>query len=89
MENKIKTYQDWQSNFDGDLSQYLGQIPCEIDEILYLYLAEVTAPTYSSENFIQTGEASFSNKFGALFYHTCSSFGDKYFYLGVLPEFQD
>lgn len=88
MEKTIKTYQDWQSNFNGSLGKYLGQEPCEIDEELYLYLAEVVPPTYSSENFIQTGEASFS-QFGTLFYHTCSSFGEKCFYLGVLPEFKD
>jgi len=88
MEKKIKTYQDWQSNFDGDLGQYLGKEPCEIDEELYLYLAEVTPATYSSQDFIQTGEASFS-KYGTLFYATCSCVGNKHFYLGDLPEFQD
>lgn len=83
----IKTYKAWQKS-NVNLSEYLGQEPCEIDEELYLYLAEVTAATYSSPDFIQTGEASFS-KNGTLHYSTCSFIGDKHFYLGDLPEFQD
>lgn len=87
MENKIKTYQDWQNNSTGDLRQYLGQKPCEIDEELFFYLAEVVPPQYSGGDFLQTGESSFE-EYGVDYYSTCSNFDGKYYFLGVLPEFK-
>ncbi|PWN62284.1 hypothetical protein [Chryseobacterium oncorhynchi] len=83
----IKTYQDWQNNFKGDLDQYLGKSPCEIDEEMFLYLAEVTPCQYSGNFFIQTGEASCKID-DVLHYSSCSSFNDKFYFLGILPEFK-
>ncbi len=65
----IKTYQDWQSNFEGNLDKYLGISPCEIDEEMFLYLAEVTACQYSGNGFIQTGEASYEIDDVLHYYH--------------------
>lgn len=82
-----KTYKKWEKSNSKDLDEYLGNIPCEIDEELFLYLAEITASQYSSENFIQTGEATFE-KDDVYHYSTCSHFNDKFYYLGILPEFK-
>jgi hypothetical protein len=80
----MKTYKKWiKSNLD--LNEYLTE-PCEIDEELYLYLAEVVSPQYSDGKLIQTGEAEYTED-SVLFYMSASHIGDKYFYLGILPEF--
>lgn len=46
--SNMKTFKYWDINFDGTLDKYLGNTPCEIDEELFLYFAEVTACQYSS-----------------------------------------
>lgn len=85
----MKTYKKWQKS-DSDLSKYLGE-PCQIDEELFLYIAETTVPQYDDNDLTQMGEAMYSrrNYYGekVLFYITASVVNEKYYYIGILPEF--
>jgi len=81
-----KTLKGWEKS-GVNLDEYIGKTPCEVDEALFLYYAEVVSPQYDSGNFVQTGEASFDVD-GVLHYSSLSSFDGKYFYLGILPKFK-
>lgn len=82
---KIKTYKGWDKS-GLDLDEYLTE-PCEIDEELLNYIGECVAPTYVSPEFTQGGDPCKTEN-GVEFFATCSIVGDKYFYLGILPEFK-
>lgn len=80
-----KTKRQWEKS-NVDLDKFLTE-PCEIDEALFVYLAEIVSPQYSSECIIQLGEAEYEKQ-GVLFYMSASSMNKKHFYLGILPKFQ-
>lgn len=85
----MKTFDEW-SGSGKRLGQFLHE-PCEIDEALAMYIGEIVAPAYVSPEFIQGGDAvrSIEGEDGDVFiYATVSMIGDKYFYLGELPEFK-
>ncbi len=81
----IKTMDQWEKS-GLNLDDFL-QMGDEIDEDLSNYLGEVVAPQYCSHEFTQTGEAS-KTEDGVMFYSTVGRRDDRYFYLGVLPEFK-
>lgn len=84
----MKTLAEWEAS-DLDLDLYLTE-PCEIDEDLASYIGEVVAPVYVSPEFIQGGDpiSEIPGSDGVLTYDTVSMIGDRYFYLGQLPEFK-
>lgn len=86
-----KTYKKWEKS-DVNLDVYLGKEPCEIDETLFLYVAEIVPPEYSSEELLQEGEAT-KKVDDVLHYGTYASYRQednsfKYYYLGILPKFK-
>lgn len=85
LENKVlKTLEEWEES-GLSLSDYLT--PCdEIDEDLYQYAEDSTQPEYLSNDLLQTGEAMFE-RHGLFFYDSFRVVGERYFYLGALPEF--
>lgn len=82
---KIKTLKNWEKS-DQTLDQYIKPLD-QIDEELYLYLGEIVPPQYSSERFVQLGEAEYELH-DILHYMTATEINGQYFYLGVLPEFK-
>lgn len=85
MSRQIKTYKKWEKS-NKNLDEYLQPLD-QIDEELYNYLGEIVPAQYSSENFVQNGEAEFE-RYETLHYMTGYHKNGKYFYLGVLPEFK-
>lgn len=80
----MKTKKEW--NKSGlDLTEYLDE-PCEINEELFNYILECTAPQYLDYGLGQTGEAE-KHEDGVGYYMTVSFVNNKHFYLGILPEF--
>lgn len=85
---KKKTLKEWNKS-NLDLAEYLGNTPCEIDQHLDYYIGECTAPKYLSYRFTQGGNAEdHESESDVGYYHTTSRFNNKYYYLGVLPEFK-
>lgn len=80
-----KTLKKWNKSGLG-LSDYL-QPGDEINEALFLHMGGVVSPQYCSRTFTQMGEASREEN-GVLFYMSSQVVGDKYLYLGILPEFK-
>lgn len=83
----MKTYKQWQKS-SLDLDQFL-EYPCEIDEKLYMYIAEIVAPNYCNGGIFQCGEPMYSDENGIGWYDTVSDVKGKYFYLGILPDFNN
>lgn len=83
----MKTYKKWEKADDAWLHWYLWNQPCEIDEELYNYIGWVTAPQYCFLGLIQGGDAVRSEDW-VLFFDTITYIDNKYFYLWILPEFQ-
>lgn len=85
----MKTLKAWEKS-GLNITDYLTE-PCRINEELYYYIAESTSPSYSNSNVVQSGEAERSegdwNEL-TLWYMTVSQIDGKFFYLGVLPEFE-
>lgn len=91
----MKTKEDW--NGSGlQLSEYMPE-PCEIDEELYMYIGEVVAPHYLGTDdlrgLMQGGDPEgkvegYYIEDDIFTYMTVSEVNDKYFYLGILPEFK-
>lgn len=84
---KKKTLKGWNKS-NLNLDEYLTE-PCEIDE--ELYLGKYVPPQYWGYIFTQCGEVqkhqySEGNKLIAYFM-SASKVKNKYFYLGILPEF--
>lgn len=86
--NPKQTFQEWENSL-LDLDEFL-QAPCEIDEKLANYIGEVIAPAYLYKNLTQGGDAIRSDELGVLYYMTVSRNKEtnKFYYLGVLPEFK-
>ena len=82
----MKTLKGWQKS-NVDLGEYLGNAPCRINEGLYNYIAECVPVTYCSEGFMQGGDCEFIED-GVEFYMTGRYVDDKFYYLGILPAFQ-
>jgi hypothetical protein len=85
----MKTRKGW-SESRLTLDKYMPY-PCEIDEEMYNYIGEVVAPNDTYHNdIVQCGEAYAQTKdYGAFTYATAIRIGDKYFYIGELPEFKN
>ena len=81
----MKTLKDWE-NSKLDLDDYLKE-PTEINEELANYISGCIAPVYSSNEFTQGGDPR-KEEHDILFYQTFMYLNGKYFYLGILPEFQ-
>lgn len=81
----MKTLKKWEKT-DIDLGEYLGA-PCEIDEGLFLYIAECVPAKYCDPKHMQGGDCEYIED-DIEYYMTCSIVGDKFYYLGVLPEFK-
>ena len=85
-----KTFKGWEKS-NVDLDKYLTE-PCEIDEELSLYIGECVPPIYLDRTLTQGGDpekhedSEDGEPIG--FYMTTSVVNDKYFYLGILPEFK-
>ena len=80
----MKTKDAWDAA-DVPLSEFLA--PCdEVDEDLYDYMAGVVYPQYLTRELYQVGEAEYKNE-GVFHYATFRRVGEQYFYLGILPEF--
>lgn len=88
----MKTLKNWEKQA-VDLDKYLDE-PCEIDEDICLYIAEVVSPNYLGwdNGLIQGGdpekheESEKGKPIG--YYMTTLSINNKHFYLGILPEFK-
>lgn len=83
---KKKTYKGWQKS-NVDLGIYLGAAPCEIDEELYLYIAECVPAQYCDNRHMQGGDCEFIEH-DTEYYMTGAMVGECYYYLGILPEFK-
>jgi len=76
-----KTYKKWEK-LNVNLDVYLTESPCEIDEEMYRYIAEVTSPTYCGSGFVQMGEAERSEgeyPDETYYYMTCSYTEGKFY----------
>ena len=83
----MKTLRQFEKQENLDLTKFLGQ-PCEIDEEMYSHIiCGYVPPSYSGITIYQAGEAERSIA-GIYHYMTVSHVNDKYWYLGVLPEFK-
>lgn len=84
-----KTLKGWEkSNLNRDAYLNVGD---EIDEDLFLDIAECVAPEYCDQKFVQNGEPSFhrrNTRNKKVYYHeTAFSANDgKFYYLGDLPS---
>ena len=87
---EIKTLKEWDEK-DCSLDEYLPE-PCEIDEDIANYIGECVAPNYinnfMNQGLCQGGDAQ-DEEDGVFWYMTVLNKNNKYFYLGVLPEFKE
>lgn len=81
----MKTYKQWEES-EKDFHDFIEPMD-EIDEELYLYYGEVVAPKYCANGLIQCGEA-WKRQRHVYWYETFNKVNDKYYYIGVLPEFK-
>ncbi len=80
----MKTYQEWEDS-ELDLDAFLS-VNDEIDYEIYEHiLCALCPPNYDDGIIAQCGEASYERK-GIYYYDTVKCDGDKYFYLGILPD---
>jgi hypothetical protein len=83
----MKTYKKWEES-GVELDEYLDA-PCEIDEEIYLHLAECTTPSFDTGEFMQIGEANDKTPIGTFTFSTVWTTADgRYIYLGILPAFK-
>lgn len=81
----MKTLLDFlESNLD--FTDFVNNEPCEITEDLYDYFADILPPQFQDENLFQANEAEFE-MYDLLYYMTFSKTNEKYFYIGICPEF--
>lgn len=91
----MKTLKEWEEGPEIDLDKYLAPMD-EIDEALYMHMGEVAPPKYCASNeskcnphrqhFVQMCDPDYHID-DIPFYMTGCSVGNRYFYLGILPEF--
>lgn len=87
----LKTYEDWVKS-QQDLENFLGEIPCEIDEDIYYDQLGALPPLYHDKGFqyhniFQVGEA-YTSIDGINQIMTFTESNNRFFYLGILPEFK-
>lgn len=87
----MKTRKGWDES-QKNLDDYLPH-PCEIDEALYMYIAECVMPNYLEGRLVQGGDPtkSIEDVFSGneiYYYSTVNEVDGKYYYLGDLPEFK-
>nr|WP_293837506.1 hypothetical protein [uncultured Arsenicibacter sp.] len=88
---RIKTLKGWEES-GLDLSKYLMAAPCEIDEGIFMHIGEAVAPYFCAGDFVQCGEPDTHLEWGLELMPlrmTAVQQGERYFYLGVLPEFSN
>jgi len=86
--NKMKKLKQFEKQEELELKDYLAQ-PCEIDEEMYNHIiCGYVPPSYSDANLYQAGEAEREER-GVYYYMTVSKSNNKYWYLGILPEFKE
>lgn len=87
----VKNFKTWLKT-DIDLDEYMQNIPCEIDEEMYNYIAECVAPNYLFNGIVQGGDP-----YGTIptgyeddieLYDTVREVNGRYYFLGILPEFK-
>lgn len=85
----MKTLKQFENNeSDQDLDEFL-QVGDEIDEQMYYHIGcGYMAPQYDNGNIMQGGDACDKQKDGIYTYMTVSRVQNKYYYLGILPEFK-
>jgi hypothetical protein len=83
----MKTFKQWEKNKDLQITQFLSPLN-EIDWYLYEHiLCGYVAPSYDNGKIGQSGEP--ENKINGVYtYMTVATINDKYYYLGILPAFQ-
>lgn len=92
VECPVKTKLGWDES-GLDLDVYMPE-PCEIDEALFWYICEVVPARYRDSSLCQGGDPltsspSFREDEEEVYrLMTVSEVGEKYFYLGVLPDFR-
>lgn len=85
MSKSIKTYQKWENsgkNFDAFINPM-----DEVDEEMFMYFLEVLSPQFQIRNIFQSCESVCEDQ-GCAFYGTFQQIGERYFYLGALPAFE-
>lgn len=88
---KVKTFKDWQ-NSSQELEDFFKPFD-EVDEGFFAYLRDETFYSnhsrYKDTSYIQGLEPVYIDDDGVDCYRTAVQKGDRYFYMGVLPEFKD
>lgn len=89
----MKTLEGWEKS-NVNLDKYLGRGPVEVDEGIYLHIAEWSVPYFDDGTHMQNGEATTTvngiTYRDTFFTESVEGSDDvKYFYLGILPEFKD
>ena len=92
----MKTYKEWVES-KLDLYDFLGEYPVEIDEDIFYDQLGAVSPAYYDFGLLQVGEPythlkSDNTEYGIPAYCTIKIVTDKdyiyrYFYIGILPEF--
>lgn len=89
----MKTLKGWE-NSEKDLDEYLTHEPCKINESLFRYICEQVPCAYahhSKERNLVQGldpiDTIEEDGYGIATYITVTEIGEKFFYLGILPEF--
>ena len=84
----MKTKKEWIRS-ERELTSFL-RVGDQIDESLYNYIAEVVAPTYMNQGWVQMGECQYSE--GNTMYYVTAHYDmgrtGIYTYYGILPLFK-
>lgn len=83
----MKKFIDWEMDFSQELDQFLCKFPCEVDEEMYNYFMDIVQPRYLDAGILQCGESSYEIS-GTYYYITFVEDDNKFWYLGILPEFK-
>jgi hypothetical protein len=81
----LKTYKNWEES-GIDFDKFIKPFD-EVDGEMYDYFSGVVSPQYCTKDLLQIGEA-WEEKDGVFFYETFMHINNKYFYVGILPEFK-
>lgn len=81
------TLKNWEKS-NKSLDEFLGEEPCRIDESLYMYIIEIVHARFSIHGHGQLGECEREEN-GIRYYMTVREVDGKYWYLGVLPAYQN
>ncbi len=83
--NPIKTKQAWDDS-GLDFDQFVNPMD-EIDEEMYYYFLGVVPTQYNKGYLFQLGEAEREEN-DLWYYSTFTKYNNKYYFLGILPEFK-